>query len=61
MSGLFIKDQLIKVHIFAEQFSPTSFIKKLKLSISVLLYPQAKISHSASRSVALTDTCDSVL
>lgn len=61
MSGLFIKDQFSKVQIFPEQFSPASFIKKLKLSVSVLLYPQAKISHSVPKSVALTNTRDSVL
>lgn len=57
-SGLFIKDQHTKVQISPEQFSPASFIKKMKISISVLLYPQAKVSHRVLESVAPTDTCD---
>lgn len=58
MSRLFIKDQRTKVQIFPEQFSPASFIKKMKISISVLLYLQAKVSHTVLESVASTDTCD---
>lgn len=57
---------LLKISFLKFNYSQNSsvllhLLRKLKLSISVLLYLQAKISHSVPESVALTDTCDSVL